>query len=192
MAQIKEVIHDFAEKYKNMFLDPASTMESIEEAGFPDECYAMNFGDDGGRKFIVATPDCDAFNNVMDLEKVIDSVDNYLVIGSALSGKWQLLSELTQMDKMWFVLMLNRIMELTEEEESMSIQELSALLKEHRDEILEKTEVNAWDIDLWIHEPAQIMNMDSGIAYDVVRILDISIYDIIDAVEREEMLAAMF
>lgn len=192
MAQIKERVYDFAEKYKKVFLDPESTMESIEDSGFPQECYQMNFGDDGGRKFIVATPDSDAFNDVMELERVIDEVDNYLIIGSALSGKWQLLDELTQMDKMWFALMLNRLMELTEEEESMSVQELSQLLREHRDEIVENTEIDGWDIDLWIQEPEQIMNLDSGIAYDLCRILDISIYDIIDAVEREEMLTAMF
>lgn len=192
MAQIKEKVYEFAEKYKKIFLDPESTMESIEASGFPQECYQMNFGDDGGRKFIVATPDSDAFNDVMELERVIDEVDNYMVIGSALSGKWQLLDELTQMDKMWFALMLNRLMELTEEEESMSVQELSQLLREHRDEIVEKTEIDAWDIDLWIQEPEQIMNLDSGMAYDLCRILDISIYDIIDAVEREEMLTAMF
>lgn len=192
MGQLKETIYDFAEKYKNIFLDKNNDMKAIEEAGFPEACYQMNFGDDGGRKFIVATPDSDAFNNVMELERVIDTVDNYMVIGSALSGKWQLMDEMTELDRMWFILMLNRIMELTEEEEPMSIQELSQLLKEHRDEIVEKTEVNDWDIDLWIHEPSEIMNMDSGIAYDVVRILDISIYDIIDAIEREEMLAAMF
>ena len=100
MAQIKEKVYEFAEKYKKIFLDPESTMESIEASGFPQECYQMNFGDDGGRKFIVATPDSDAFNDVMELERVIDEVDNYMVIGSALSGKWQLLDELTQMDKM--------------------------------------------------------------------------------------------
>lgn len=193
MSQLKDVIYNFAEKYKDVFLDPESTFESIEEAGFPDECFRMNFGSDGGRKFVVWTPNYDAFNSVVDLEKVIDYVDDFSVIGSACSGKWQILDgELTQEDKLWFVLMLNRIMELTAEPEPMSIEELSALLKEHREEILENTEVNAWDLDIWIHEPATIMNMDSGIAYDVCALLDISVYDIIDAVEREQMLMAMF
>lgn len=193
MSQLREVIYNFAEKYKNVFLDPESTYESVEETGFPEECFRMNFGNDNGGKFIVSTPNYDAFNSVVDLEKVIDYVDNFAIIGSACSGKWNTLDKkLTQEDKLWFVLMLNRIMELTDEPEPMSIEELSALLKEHREEILENTEVNAWDLDIWIHEPATIMNMDSGIAYDVCAVLDISVYDIIDAVEREQMLMAMF
>ena len=192
MALNREDVYRFAEKWREYFLDMTSTRESIEAAGFGDECYEMNFGSDAGRKFIVMTPNVDAFNKVEDLEKVIDDIDGVAMLGSACFGKWESKYDLTDEDKIWFSMMLGRIMELTEEPESITVQELSKLLEENREKILRLTEVNPWEIDLWIHEPGQMINMDSGIAYDVTEVLDISVNDIIDAVEREEMLKAMF
>lgn len=94
--------------------------------------------------------------------------------------------------RMWISIALKRLKDMTEEKESMTVQELSALLAEKRDEILEKTEVNTWEIDCWIHDPIQIVNMDSGIAYDVSRVIGITIDDILDAVAREQMMSMMF
>ncbi len=192
MALKREDVYRFAEKYRDMFLDMTSTRESIEAAGFGDDCYNMNFGNDAGRKFIVMTPNVDAFNKVEDLEKVIDDLDGVAMLGSACFGKWISKDDMTAEDRLWFTIVLGRIMELTDEPEAMTVQELSKLLEENREKILKLTEVNPWEIDLWIHEPTQLMNMDSGIAYDVTEVLGISINDIIDAVEREEMLNAFF
>lgn len=192
MALIREEVHEFAGRYLDMFKDSGSTRESIEAAGFPEDCYQMNFGNDAGRKFIVLTPNVDAFNKVEDLLKVIDHMDSVAVLGSACFGKWTSKDDLTDEDKKWFEIVLSRIYELTEEPEPMSIQELSALMESKREQILRLTEADPWSVDLWIHDPTTILNMDSGIAYDVVEVLGISIEDMLEAVEREQMLKVMF
>ena len=136
--------------------------------------------------------DSNAFDDTDDLARVIDKVDNINVLGSAVSAKWDMAETLDEHTRMWISIALKRLKDMTEEKEPMTVQELSALLAEKRDEILEKTEVNTWDIDCWIHDPIQIVNMDSGIAYDVSRVIGITIDDILDAVAREQMMSMMF
>lgn len=185
-------INEFAGRYSDMFIDLSMDKAAIDEKGFADECFNLGFGMDGGRKFIVSCPGVDAFNDVNELNKVIDNLDNLNILGSAIAAKWEMIGELDENLRMWFVTMLRRIEDLTDEREPMTVQEISAMLKEHREELLEKTELNTWDIDCWIHEPTQIMNMDSGIAYDVTAILGITIDDIIEAVEQEQMFSMLW
>ena len=190
--EYRQQVYDFAEKYIDYFLDIRTTKEDLEEAGFGNACFNLGFGADGGRKFIVMCHDSNAFDDTDDLARVIDKVDNINVLGSAVSAKWDMAETLDEHTRMWISIALKRLKDMTEEKEPMTVQELSALLAEKRDEILEKTEVNTWDIDCWIHDPIQIVNMDSGIAYDVSREIGITIDDILDAVAREQMMSMMF
>lgn len=190
--EYRQQVYDFAEKYIEYFLDICTTKEDIEAAGFGNACFNLGFGADGGRKFIVMCHDSNAFDDTDDLSRVIDKVDNINVLGSAITAKWDLADELNEHTRLWISIALNRLKEMTEEKEPMTVQELSALLSEHREEILAETEVNTWDIDCWIHDPIQIVNMDSGIGYDVAKVLGITIDDILDAVAREQMMSMMF
>ncbi len=191
MALKREDVHAFAEKYHDAFADPASTRESIEAMDFAEECYQMNFGNDAGRKFIVMTPNVDAFNKVEDLRKVIDMLDGVAVLGSACFGKWTSKDDLTAEDKKWFEIVLGRMMELTEEPEPMTVQELSALFESRRELILALTDAGPWDVDLWIHDPSAVLDMDAGIACEVAEVLGITVEDMLEAVEREQMLNIM-
>lgn len=73
---------------------------------------------------------------------------------------------------------------------SITIQDISVMLKEKREEILQRTEIASYgySVDEWIEYPESIMNLDSGLAYDVARVLEITVDDIIAAIQRESMM----
>lgn len=73
---------------------------------------------------------------------------------------------------------------------SLTVQDICVMLREKREEILQHTEIEAYgySIDEWIEYPESIMNLDSGLAYDVARLLEITVDDIVAAIQRESML----
>lgn len=78
-----------------------------------------------------------------------------------------------------------------EPDTALTIQDIGEMLKANRQAIIERTEIEAYgySVDEWIEYPESIMNLDSGLAYDVARVLKISVDDIINAIQRESMLS---
>ncbi len=187
-------INDTANKYLEVMLDMTSTKEQIDEMGILDDFFQCGM-QANARKFIAMTPDLDAFNNYEDLEKIVDDIPDSLVLGSALMAKWEEVTELDLDTRMWFNIMLKRIYTMTIDdvrELLMTIQELQALLKEKKDDIL----AAAPDLEegelIWLTKnPLKLLELDSGIAYDLARGAGIEVNDIIGAIEREEMLGIM-
>jgi hypothetical protein len=183
----RERVNEFAIKFLDEFNKTDITKERLEELKFPDECWNMGFGTDGGRKFIVSCPGYDVFGSVTDLKKALEEINDPSLMGSALLPQWETMAEFNEDIRQWYVAALEHLKYLTDDIEPMTVQELSAMLKENKEQLLSETEVAPWDLECWINDPMQIVNMDSGIAYDVARVLGITVDDIIEAVEIEEM-----
>lgn len=188
------LINETAEKYLNAFLDMTSTYEEIDKMGLLDDFFKCGCNADP-RKFIASTPDLDAYNKVEDLEKVVDSIADSGVLISVLMAKFSEINEITLDNRMWFLTILKRIQFMTIDdvrELLMTIQELQALLKEKKDDIL----AAAPDLEegelIWLTKnPLKLLELDSGIAYDLAKGAGITVEDILGAIEREEMLGML-
>lgn len=189
-----KLINETAEKYLDAFLNMTSTKEEIEAMGLLDDFFKCGFNTDA-RKFIASTPDLDAYNKVEDLEKVVDDIADSGVLISALMAKFDEIDEITLDNRMWFLTILKRVQFMTIDdvrELLMTIQELQALMREKKDDIL----AAAPDLEegelIWLTKnPLKLLELDSGIAYDLAKGAGITVEDIIGAIEREEMLGML-
>lgn len=121
MATNKE-IHDFAVKYHSLYVNPQTTEREVEE-GFADECFSFGFEMDCGNKFI-ETFSSDAFYKNNELDKVIDSIDDVALLGSAIFSHWRYVthwadysSTLDEEHRPWFITAFGRLAVITEEED---------------------------------------------------------------------------
>lgn len=115
-------IHKFALKWFDKFRDTKATGRDLcEDTAFADECFALGFQMDCGESFIAAYPDLNVFSDYRELDKIIDSVKDIQLLGSAIFSKWRYFNhwagngeEITLTENRgWFITALGRLELLT-------------------------------------------------------------------------------
>ena len=120
MADLKQ-INEFARKWIKKFCDPNVQYIELVDHWLSDDCRALGFEMDCGyafsEKYIVAFHDYEA------LKKIIDDMTDISILGSAVYSKWRYFNHwaycgdeiLLPENKLWFLLILERIKTLSEE-----------------------------------------------------------------------------
>jgi hypothetical protein len=117
-------IHSFAVKWLDKFHNADTIdIEITDDLSFADDCKSYGFKMDCGESFIEAFQDKNVFNDSKELEKVIDTINDVQLLGSAIFSKWRYYNHwsgpgesiLSERNKAWFVIALERLRSLTEE-----------------------------------------------------------------------------
>ena len=120
MADSK-VIHEFAVEWFSKFRDAKTTGHDLaEDSAFSDACFSFNFKMDCGEAFI-ATYSHNEFHDYRELDKIIDSINDISLLGSALFSRWRYFNhmaysseEITEGDnRAWFITAFSRLERLT-------------------------------------------------------------------------------
>ena len=120
MADSK-VIHEFAVEWFSKFRDAKTTRHELaEDSAFSDACFSFDFKMDCGEAFI-ATYSQNEFHDYRELDKIIDSINDISLLGSAIFSKWRYFNhmaysseKITEADnRAWFITALSRLERLT-------------------------------------------------------------------------------
>lgn len=117
---MKEQIHAFAIRYFDIFRNPSSTDRQVVE-GFADECFSLGFKMDCGESF------CEkynkAFNDVEELDKIINEIDDPQFLGTAIFSQWRYITHwsynahpLDHEYRPWFIIAFSRLATITSED----------------------------------------------------------------------------
>ena len=113
-------IHDFAVKYHSLYVNPQTTEREVED-GFADQCFSFGFEMDCGNKFVDIFSS-DAFYKNEELDKVIDSINDVALLGSAIFSHWRYVTHwsdssslLDEEHRPWFITAFGRLAVITEE-----------------------------------------------------------------------------
>lgn len=114
MADMKQ-IHDFAVKWCDKFRDQNINYIELVDHFMADDCAALGFEMDCGNAF--ETKYGKAVHDDRELEKVIDSVDDINLLGSAIYSRWRYFNHwaynagdiLEPKNREWFMLALSRL-----------------------------------------------------------------------------------
>lgn len=119
MANKKE-IHNFAVRYYNLYFSLQTDEREVKE-GFGEQCLALGFKMDCGKRFI-KTFSNDALYKNEYLEKIINSIDDVDLLGSAIFSHWRYVTHwgyadylLDKANRPWFITAFKRLIELTED-----------------------------------------------------------------------------
>lgn len=119
-------IHEFAMNWFDIFRNNNTTdMEIVENQSFADDCFSFEFKMDCGEAITNAFPEKNVFNDWQELDKVIDSIDDVQLIGSAIFSKWRYFNHWAgagesitdAANRAWFITALGRLGRLTAESE---------------------------------------------------------------------------
>ena len=119
MAEMQEV-HEFAVKYYSLFVNPQTAERDVEE-GFSAQCFALGFEMDCGKRFIEVFSS-DAFYNHEALDIIIEDIDDYQLLGSAIFSHWRYVTHwadgsnlLDEEHRFWFITAFGRLAVITED-----------------------------------------------------------------------------
>ena len=109
---------EFAHKWADKFKDKKISEAEFTDRGFGDECVVLGFEMDCGESFrrMYGTAEKDAD----ELEKIINSVTDINLLGSAILSRWRYFSHwiyepITEPhNRKWFILALERMAVLAE------------------------------------------------------------------------------
>ena len=113
---------DFAQKYLDFFERTAAEDREmyrfLDDMAFPDECCSLGFKMDCGQSFIRTCGE-DAWRSVDGLQRIIDSINDTKLLGSAIFSQWRYFnhwagSGLKEEDREWFIVMFRRLKQLSE------------------------------------------------------------------------------
>ena len=111
-------INKFAQRYQVLFSTAEDHYGNLESR-FGDECFASGFEMDCGKEFIEVYG-YEAIDKYEGLSKVIDRIDDPMLLGSGIFSKWRGITHWSYMDSViseenrpWFVLALSKLAELT-------------------------------------------------------------------------------
>lgn len=118
MADMKQV-HDFAIKWCDKFRDQKINYIELVDHYMADDCDALGFEMDCGNSF--AETYGEAVHNYEELDKIIDTVIDIKLLGSAIYSRWRYFNHwaytgeeiLEFKNRSWFVLALSRLSMLT-------------------------------------------------------------------------------
>lgn len=115
-------IYAFAKYYFNIYRNPKSTNFQVEE-GFADKCFSLGFKMDTGVSFLEKFPK--AFDNVEELDKIIDRVDDAHFLGTAIFSMWRYITHWSYCShpldpefRPWFISAFGRLMTITSEDKT--------------------------------------------------------------------------
>ena len=115
-------IYAFAKYYFNIYRNPKATNFQVEE-GFAEKCFSLGFEMDSGNSFIEKYPK--AFENVEELDKIIDDVDDAHLLGTAIFSHWRYITHwsycahpLDNEYRPWFISAFGRLMTITAEDKT--------------------------------------------------------------------------
>ena len=114
----KNSIHDFAIKYRNLYLSPSTTEKDVFE-GFADACFGMKFEMDCGKRFEEVYSH-DAFYKAESLNQIIDKIDSISVLTSGIFSKfryvtyWSHSNLLDAENRSWFIQAFYQLAKITE------------------------------------------------------------------------------
>ncbi len=112
--------HSFALKWLDKFKNPDIDYLELVDHFMADDCSWLGFEMDCGHAF--AEKYGEATGNVRSLKRIIDSVDDVMLLGSAIYSQWRYFNhwayssgEILEPDnRMWFIVALERMAVLTE------------------------------------------------------------------------------
>lgn len=113
-------IYAFAKYYFNIYRNPKSTNFQVED-GFADKCFSLGFEMDSGNSFCERYPK--AFNDVEELDKIINEIDDAQFLGTAIFSQWRYITHwsynshpLDSEYRPWFICAFCRLMTITSED----------------------------------------------------------------------------
>ena len=116
----KQRIHAFAIKYHTLYVNPQTEEKDVFDA-FADQCFAFGFEMDCGKRF-KGTYSSAAFNNNDALDRIIESVDDIELLGSAIFSHWRYVTHwsynehlLDDAHRQWFITAFERLAVITGE-----------------------------------------------------------------------------
>src|SRR5659263_161635 len=86
VADMKQV-HDFAVKWRDKFCDQNINYTELFDHYMSDDCDALGFEMDCGKSF--AETYGDAARNYEELDKIIETVTDIKLLGSAIYSRWR-------------------------------------------------------------------------------------------------------
>lgn len=116
-----QMIHDFAEKWRNKFNDANVDYIELVDHYMADDCEQLGFEMDCGQAF--GKNYGEAFGRSEELEKVINDITDIPLLGSAIYSKWRYFNHwaysgdeiLQPENRRWFVMVFKRMAELSED-----------------------------------------------------------------------------
>ncbi|MCC8030006.1 MAG: hypothetical protein LIO75_09495 [Lachnospiraceae bacterium] len=120
MAELRD-IHAFAVKWIDKFKNPEINYIELVDHYMADDCSSLGFEMDCGHAF--GEKYGKAASNVAELKRIIDSVDDIMLLGSAIYSQWRYFNhwaysgaEILEPDnRAWFITALDRLAALTDE-----------------------------------------------------------------------------
>lgn len=120
VAEMKQ-INDFASKWLKKFKDPDIDFIELVDHFMADDCESLGFKMDCGKGF--SEKYGEAVYNHKELMKIIDSITDIPLLGSAIYSRWRYFNHwaydgveiLEPENRAWFVSALNRLAELSDE-----------------------------------------------------------------------------
>lgn len=119
-------IHDFSMKWFDAFRNNnTKDMDIVDDQSFADDCFSFEFKMDCGEAIIKAFPDNNVFNDWQELDKVIDTIDDVQLLGSAIFSKWRYFNHWAgpgesitdAANRAWFITALGRLERIAAESE---------------------------------------------------------------------------
>lgn len=107
----------FAREYLTLFTDQ-KTQERMLEERFGEQAQALGFIMDGGRGFVEEYSG-EAYDSTADLLKILDTIMDPMLLGSAIYSRWRYLTHwsteslLDEANRSWFIAALGRLVDLT-------------------------------------------------------------------------------
>ena len=80
-------LHQFAEEYHQLFCDSSICERDVID-GFAEKCFELNLEMDCGHAF-QETYGVRAFSSPQSLEKIIDVVDDPIILGAGIFSQWR-------------------------------------------------------------------------------------------------------
>ena len=119
MTDMKQ-IHAFAVKWSEKFRKEHINYIELVDHYMADDCEELDFKMDCGKAFEKLYGE--ASNNCRELDKVIEDVTDINLLGSAIYSRWRYFNQvehngeeiLELRNRMWFIMALNRLSELSE------------------------------------------------------------------------------
>ena len=116
--EYKKQVQEFSDKWIEKFRDNNINYLKLIEEELGNDCAKLDFEMDCGNAFSEKYDG--AFNDVNILKKVIDDVDDLLLLGSAIYSKWRYYNHwaysgediLESQNREWFILALERLKKL--------------------------------------------------------------------------------
>lgn len=113
-------IYDFAIKWRDKFRAPNTNYTELVEHWMADDCAMLGFEMDCGNAF--SEKYGQAINNFEELKRIINSVTDISLLGSAVYSQWRYFNHwaysgaeiLEPKNREWFILALDRMATLTQ------------------------------------------------------------------------------